>query len=373
MAKRFDAAELAAEEARLITEANGFITTINDARELACDTDLITVAEKNKKVTELNDATFSLCEKRFKGKHMGKIYSMAWSADDKTLLTAAQDGKLILWNTHTGGMDNFVRLKSNWVMACAYAPSGNLIASGGMDNECTIYDVTTLQMSNEVTKPKMVLTGHEGIISCIKFVSDTQILSSSGDGVIMLWDIAKGKCVQKFEGHESDVTSFALFGANTLISGSTDKTARLWDVRTQQCSQRFLGHEGDINSVSWFPTGTAFASASHDTSARLWDIRSDQCIAKFDNNPDDPDQPPTMTPDEASRQYGYTSTAFSKSGRLLFCGSYNGTVSVWDTLLGHEVTKIPGHDKHVSCIGISPSGGALATAGWDMTMNLWTQ
>lgn len=34
-----------------------------------------------------------------------------------------------------------VPLKSAWVMSVAFAPSGNLVASGGLDNLCTVYNI----------------------------------------------------------------------------------------------------------------------------------------------------------------------------------------------------------------------------------------
>lgn len=36
---------------------------------------------------------------------------------------------------------NAIPLKSSWVMTCAYAPSGNLVACGGLDNMCSIYNL----------------------------------------------------------------------------------------------------------------------------------------------------------------------------------------------------------------------------------------
>ena len=34
-----------------------------------------------------------------------------------------------------------IPLRSAWVMTCAYSPSGNLVACGGLDNICSIYNV----------------------------------------------------------------------------------------------------------------------------------------------------------------------------------------------------------------------------------------
>lgn len=40
-----------------------------------------------------------------------------------------------------GPQVNAIPLKSSWVMTCAYAPSGNLVACGGLDNMCSIYNL----------------------------------------------------------------------------------------------------------------------------------------------------------------------------------------------------------------------------------------
>lgn len=41
-----------------------------------------------------------------------------------------QDGKLIIWDAFTATKENTIAMPSTWVMACAYAPSGNMIAAG---------------------------------------------------------------------------------------------------------------------------------------------------------------------------------------------------------------------------------------------------
>lgn len=52
--------------------------------------------------------------------------------------------------THTGPREeslsfsvqvSAIPLKSSWVMTCAYAPSGNMVACGGLDNMCSIYNL----------------------------------------------------------------------------------------------------------------------------------------------------------------------------------------------------------------------------------------
>jgi WD40 repeat protein len=69
--------------------------------------------------------------------HFAKVYAMHWADDKRHLVSASQDGKLIVWNALTTNKVNAIPLRSSWVMTCAYSPSGNLVACGGLDNICS--------------------------------------------------------------------------------------------------------------------------------------------------------------------------------------------------------------------------------------------
>lgn len=52
-----------------------------------------------------------------------------------------------------------IPLRSSWVMTCAYAPSGNYVACGGLDNICSIYNLKTREGNVRVSRE---LAGHTG-------------------------------------------------------------------------------------------------------------------------------------------------------------------------------------------------------------------
>lgn len=57
-----------------------------------------------------------------------------------------------------------IPLRSSWVMTCAYAPSGNYVACGGLDNICSIYNLKTREGNVRVSRE---LPGHTGqLCSC---------------------------------------------------------------------------------------------------------------------------------------------------------------------------------------------------------------
>jgi WD40 repeat protein len=77
--------------------------------------------------------------------HLAKTYAMHWANDRRHLVSASQGGKLIVWGAYTTNKVHAIPLRSGWVMTCAYSPSGNFVACGGLDNICSIYNLNSKQ------------------------------------------------------------------------------------------------------------------------------------------------------------------------------------------------------------------------------------
>lgn len=286
--------------------------------------------------------------------HLAKIYAMHWSQDKRHLVSASQDGKLIVWDAYTTNKVHAIPLRSSWVMTCAYSPSGNFVACGGLDNVCSIYN---LRVKEGAIKVARELSAHTGYLSCCRFLNDRQILTSSGDMTCMLWDVDAGVRIIEFNDHSGDVMSLSL-GANQniFVSGACDATAKVWDIRTGKAVQTFTGHESDINAVQFFPNGEAFATGSDDASCRLFDLRADRELNQYTHD---------------NVLCGITSVGFSVSGRILFAGYDDFNCNVWDTLKGERVGVLAGHENRVSCLGVSQDGMALCTGSWDSMLKIW--
>ncbi|PWN27068.1 heterotrimeric G-protein beta subunit (G-beta, Gpb) [Jaminaea rosea] len=286
--------------------------------------------------------------------HLAKIYSMYWAHDKRHIVSASQDGKLIVWDAYTSNKVHAIPLRSSWVMTCAYSPSGNFVACGGLDNICSIYNLRSREGSVKVARE---LSAHTGYLSCCRFLNDRQILTSSGDMTCMLWDIDAGVRTMEFNDHTGDVMSVSLGpNPNTFVSGACDTVAKIWDIRTGKAVQTFAGHESDINAVQFFPNGDAFATGSDDASCRLFDVRADRELNQFTHD---------------NILCGITSVAFSSSGRLLFAGYDDYNCNVWDTMKGERVGVLSGHENRVSCLGVSGDGMALCTGSWDSKLLVW--
>ncbi|KAA0184371.1 Guanine nucleotide-binding protein subunit beta [Fasciolopsis buskii] len=325
------------------------IMLLKEARKVAADT---TLAHATANIEVVN--RIQLRTRRTLRGHLAKIYAMHWCSDSRNLVSASQDGKLIVWDGYTTNKVHAIPLRSSWVMTCAYAPSGNYVACGGLDNVCSIYSLRSREGNVRVSRE---LPGHTGYLSCCRFLNDAQIVTSSGDVTCALWDIDTGQQIITFTGHTGDVMSLSLSpDQRTFVSGACDASAKLWDLRDGQCKQTFPGHESDINAITYFPNGLSFATGSDDATCRLFDIRCDQEVGMYSHD---------------SIICGITSVAFSKSGRLLLGGYDDFNCNIWDTLKQERTGVLAGHDNRVSCLGVTEDGMAVCTGSWDSFLRIW--
>ncbi len=263
-------------------------------------------------------------------------------------------------------------------MTAVFAPSGNFVACGGMDNMLTLYDINNRDATGGA---KLVheFVGYEGFLSSCRFLDDEKcvtgmfcnhrtlmevnvividLLPGSGDMKIMQMDLVKKAKINSFDGHNGDIAALCLKPQDNqvFLTGSVDRTSRLWDLRTDKCQQTFWGHEADVNSIQFHPCGNNFVTCSEDKTARLWDLRSDQEITVY--------KPPTPNS-------SFTSTGVSVSGRLLFCSSDDSSIHMWDLISGDHLGNLTGHENRITQISVAPSGVGIASSSWDTSVRCW--
>lgn len=336
----------------LAQEVDGLKRKLEDERCRLNDGNLVVISHNVDPIPTVN----ARVRRVLKG-HQGKVLSLAWGTDKRHIVSSSQDGKILVWDAFTMNKEFVISMPTTWVMACAYSPSGNYVACGGLDNKCTVYPLTPEE--DPVLKKKLVAT-HMSYLACCQFnISDHQLLTGSGDSTCVLWDIESAQIIQSFHGHSGDVLSISLSPSESgrvFISAGCDYCANVWDVRSGQCVQVFQGHDADINGVRFYPSGDAFATASDDATIRLFDLRADREVAVYRKD---------------SVIFGCNAVDFSLSGRLLFGGYSDHVIHVWDVLKEQRVAILYGHENRISSLYTSPDGTAVCTGSWDTTLRIW--
>ena len=248
--------------------------------------------------------------------HFDKVIGVDFSGLPNLFVSASLDGKLIVWDAMTTFKKRAVKLSSPFVACTCFEKSSNaLIASGGMDNLCSIYEASLIDPgmpASLANKPKAVLSGHQGYISgCCFFQGPSKILTSSGDCSTNLWDVETARPLRTLKAHAAGVLAVAAApDGDIFATGGVDSAVKVYDIRLKvPVTHSFNGHIADVNDISFFPDSQAIGTASSDATSRIFDLRAGLEMNQFDH-------------DRITR--GVTCCRFSKSGRFLFCGSEDG-------------------------------------------------
>eukprot|EP01130_Rhizamoeba_saxonica_P007102 TRINITY_DN2851_c0_g2_i1.p1 TRINITY_DN2851_c0_g2~~TRINITY_DN2851_c0_g2_i1.p1 ORF type:complete len:364 (-),score=101.83 TRINITY_DN2851_c0_g2_i1:460-1551(-) len=340
--------------------------TLQQRTEDLFDSDHTSLFEYAESVANYNTAQFQLKVKRTLKGHGSKVYSLDWAREEQVitqLVSASQDGILIIWDALTTIKVNAILLRSSWAMTCGISPTASLVASGGLDNTVTIFNISGAGDEQPPIAHEFA-EDHTGFISDCYFLSDSQLISTSGDKTAILWDINNERPSQVFEGHEKDIMCCDVSpDQNTFLTGGLDTINMLWDIRQANPVMYYGGHEKDVNSIKYLPSGNAFISGSDDGSVRLTDLRIDRAFNAYSSND----------------MISVSSVDVSASGRFIFTagtlGNGNngpeGLCLVWDTLSAIVVHGID-YPSKIGDIAVSADSRALGVGNWDNSVRIYT-
>ncbi|NJR67059.1 MAG: hypothetical protein HC772_19885, partial [Leptolyngbyaceae cyanobacterium CRU_2_3] len=75
--------------------------------------------------------------------HQGRVWSVAFSPDGKTLASCSEDQTLKLWDWRTGQCLKTWTGHQGWVKSIAFSPNGNQLATGSFEHTVKVWDVET--------------------------------------------------------------------------------------------------------------------------------------------------------------------------------------------------------------------------------------
>lgn len=211
--------------------------------------------------------------------HQGDVNQVTYSPDGKLLASVGADGTIKIWDVSTGKLAHIVLESSDEKFAVKFSSQGHLLAAGGKDGKVRIW-------RTEDWTPAATLDGHWDFVESLDFAPDDSALASAGaDSQVILWDLASMTLRRKLEGRCAAIYAvrFSPRGGR-LAAGAQTGEMILWDVSSGEELRRTQAHENRVSSLAFSPDGTRILTGSRDASARLWDVATGQQIAAFDGH-----------------------------------------------------------------------------------------
>ncbi|KAH9503883.1 Notchless protein 1 [Bulinus truncatus] len=157
-------------------------------------------------------------EHRCKG-HQHWVLFLAWSPDGRKLASACKGGKICLWNPQTGKqIAKAMTGHRDYISALAWKPlhldaECRYLASSSKDQTIRIWDVIAF-------KTHLIISGHSGHISFVKWGGSDLLYSASHDRTIKVWRATDGVFCRNLEGHGHWVNTLALSTDYVMRTGA---------------------------------------------------------------------------------------------------------------------------------------------------------
>jgi WD40 repeat protein/serine/threonine protein kinase len=319
---------------------------------------LLTSAMDNS--TRIWDVASGVELKRING--TGRYAAAALSPDGQWVLTGSLDRAAQLWAVESGEMLRALDGHKVAVSATAFSRDGARAASGDINGRVRVWN--TADWSERYD-----LNAHTARISTLVFSPDgSRLLSASRDNTVAQWDLATGKeSVDRILKHPDQVTSLDLSSDGRLaITSCFDGQVRVWNVATAQVQTTLPVEEQETSDARFSPTGRlAVTVHSESRLVKLWDLQSGREIAVQDEDGK------TAGPLLDLERIG----ALVWAARFTDDGQYLLTVGgdearLWNVKSRKEMLRFSPHNV-VASAEFSKDGKRVVTGGWDGSARIW--
>jgi WD40 repeat protein len=305
--------------------------------------------------------------KTFSG-HSDKITSVCFSPDNRSIFTASSDKTIKQWNYSSGEVIKTFNGHTSGINSIAISNDKKFLVSGSADKTIKIWEIATLKVQT--------LSGHLSSITSVAISPDSKLIySGSADKTIKIWDLQSGKEIKTIQAHEDEVTTIDISrNGKFLVSGSADKTIKIWDLQNSTLLKTLTGSSNAVNSVCFSNDGSTILSGGKDNTARIWDFSkgleikkitkftNEVCCVKFSNN-DKNFIAASFLKNKASYDNEENTVEISYNGI--------GTVDMFLANSDLLIKTFIGHSAWVNNLCISADGKFLITGSYNKQAKLW--
>ena len=297
-----------------------------------------------------------------------EVYALA-VGQNGLLASGGADNKIYLWNTETKELTRTLSGHTDVLLALNFDGTGERLASASADKTARIWKIAT---PNE---QPIVLTDHDDKVLDVAFSPDNSLLATAGkDSKIRLWNLTAAQVIRVIEGetvntlnesgrtldgHQGAVFGVSFLPNQQLVSSSADRTLRVWDVASGVTMRILQGHTSMVTDVAVPVQGDQIFSVNTRGTIKRWNTKLlNQYQLTFDSL--------------EAQEKELSATALSPNGKMVAVGAASGSLRLYslsDPQLLDEKPKI--HRRDVQRIDFSPDGQWLATASLDNQVILW--
>ncbi|MBY0544109.1 MAG: WD40 repeat domain-containing protein [Gammaproteobacteria bacterium] len=191
--------------------------------------------------------------------------------------------------------------------------------------------------------------GHSDALWSVKALPNGNIITTSVDKTLKIWDPETGQCLQTLTGHSDTVYDVVVLSNGQLVSCSRDKTLKVWSLETGECLQTLSGNKEFVDGVAVLPNGLV-VSSSYST-LKVWNPETGECLQTL----------------SGGRGNHYVTVL---PNGLVVSTTVEHTLKVWDLSTGQCIQTLQGHVRYLTDVAVLPNGNVVSSSA-DKTLKVW--
>ncbi len=272
-----------------------------------------------------------------------EIPFLVFSPDGK-LLASSVNSTIHIWDVNTGKLKKKFKEHEIAVTAVAFSPDNRTLVSVGYDDTLRFWDVDT-------GKVKKIVAGYGALFRDVSLSPDAQTLMSLcyGSSTVRLWNANTGQHQKNFIGDNKYVWGAALSpdGRRLASYSGSDNTIHLWDVNTGKHS-KLKGPKSHVSGIALSRDSQVLASWGSSG-------RSKYVIQFYDADTGSKQRILQLTFEKRFRV-----PAELYFDKKMFAGiGFDANLSVWNLVTGdYNITDLG--DMNIGVARLSPDGRVVA-------------
>ena len=203
--------------------------------------------------------------------------SVAFSADNRQIVSGSRDKTIKLWNTLAQCKYTIQEEgHGDWVSCVRFSPNNAnpIIVSCGWDKYVKVWNLTNCKLkTNHI--------GHTGYLNTVTMSPDGSLCASGGkDAKAMLWDLNDGKHLYTLD-HADTINALCFSPNRYWLCAATGPAIKIWDLESKNQVEELkpeVAGNGDppqCLSMAWSADGQTLFAGYSDNQIRVWQVCND--------------------------------------------------------------------------------------------------
>lgn len=262
--------------------------------------------------------------------HFDATNSLTYSPDGSRVVTAADDGKIKVWDVSSGFCLATFGEHTSSVTQVQFAKKGQVLFSSSIDGTVRAWDLIRYRNFRVFTAAERIPFNSLAVDP-----SGEVVCAGSLDSFdIHVWSVQTGQLLDTLSGHEGPVSALAFSQENSVLaSASWDKTVRIWSIfgRSQQVEP--LEIYSDVLALTVRPDGKQVAVSTLKGQISIFDIEDAKQVGNIDCRRDiisGRNLEDRFTAKNSERSKFFTTINYSFDGLAIVAGGNNNSICLYD-------------------------------------------